>query len=453
LNINPKKKNDSKFFTLMNEVKIESRKQTFNVNHKSYNYQKNKLLAVPEDWETSLFEEVFAFLTTLPLSRKELTYSSDGIFNVHYGDIHTGTAKKILDFEEEATNIPTIKDGVKRKKNIDFVSDGDLIMVDASEDYDGIGECIEVKNVQEKEVTAGLHTFLLRPRDGMVRKGFGAYVFKNELVSKELKRIATGASVLGISKKELAKILIPLPPLPEQRQIAEILSTWDRGIEKTEQLIAALERRKKGLMQQLLTGKVRFEEFEEQWSWPKAESLFDKVSRKNYDAPLLSVTQEYGTIPRDMLDSKVTMPTGETSSFKLVKPGNFLISLRSFQGGLEYSKYKGLVSPAYTVLEASVNICEDYYKHYFKCHHFVGRLAVAVIGIRDGKQISYEDFKSLRIPHPPLMEQQKIANALNTCDQEIDQWQKKLERLKKEKQGLIQQLLSGKTRVKTNLIN
>jgi type I restriction enzyme, S subunit len=116
------------------------------------------------------------------------------------------------------------------------------------------------------------------------------------------------------------------------------------------------------------------------------------------------------------------MPDGDTEGYKLVTPGNFIISLRSFQGGLEYSNYRGLVSPAYTVIEPIIRILDDFYRQYFKSYDFIGHLAVAVIGIRDGKQISYSDFSFLKLPYPPIEEQQK--------------------------QGLIQQLLTGKVRVK-----
>src|SRR5690606_11710191 len=106
---------------------------------------------------------------------------------------------------------------------------------------------------------------------------------------------------------------------------------------------------------------------------------------------------------------RVVMPDGSTQGYKLVVPGNFIISLRSFQGGLEYSSYRGLVSPAYTVLEPIQSIDDEFYKQYYKSYDFIGHLAVAVIGIRDGKQISYEDFSFLKLPYPSLEEQQKIA--------------------------------------------
>ncbi|WP_166184831.1 restriction endonuclease subunit S [Providencia sp. M-8] len=256
---------------------------------------------------------------------------------------------------------------------------------------------------------------------------------------------------------ELCKQLpVPVPPLTEQSRIAQLLSAWNKAITTTEQLLVNSRQQKKALMQQLLTGKQRLLDkdgvrFSGEWEWLKASDLFKTVSKKNNsdDEELLAVTQDQGALPRSLLERRVVMPDGTTQGYKLVVPGNFIISLRSFQGGLEYSKYRGLVSPAYTVLEPIKQVDDNFFKHYYKSYNFIGHLAVAVIGIRDGKQISYADFSFLKLPYPSLEEQQKIAAVLSTADREIDTLQLKLDTLKQEKKALMQQLLTGKRRVKT----
>lgn len=258
-----------------------------------------------------------------------------------------------------------------------------------------------------------------------------------------------GGTMSHITKSDMEKRLIPLPPLAEQEKIAEILSTWDKAIEKQTQLIQKLELRKKGLMQQLLTGKKRLPGFIGEWKKVKAGLIFKSVSiRSNKQDILLSATQEHGVIPRDMLESRVTMPTGDLSSFKLVDVGDFVISLRSFEGGIEYSQYRGVVSPAYTVLKKALDVNSAFYKAYFKSNDFIQRLSVAVIGIRDGKQISYSDFAYIKIPFPALQEQTAIANILSSCDEEIRLAQDKLAAMKEQKKGLMQVLLTGRRRVK-----
>jgi type I restriction enzyme S subunit len=150
-----------------------------------------------------------------------------------------------------------------------------------------------------------------------------------------------------------------------------------------------------------------------------------------------------------MINGRVTMPSGETTSFKLVEPGNFVISLRSFQGGLEHSDYRGLVSPAYTVLRATREIDARFFRHYFRSADFIKRLSVAVIGIRDGKQVSFQDFCSIKIPFPPIAEQQAIAAVLDEGERELALLRDHAAIFKKQKRGLMQKLLTGQWRVKT----
>ncbi len=273
-----------------------------------------------------------------------------------------------------------------------------------------------------------------------------------------LRSYSQGGNQNNLSGSLVASIGIPLPPLPEQRRIAEILSTWDRAIEQTEKLIEAKKRLKKGLMQQLLTGKLRFPQFREQetvpdefpagWQTLKAGELFVRsTERGGPDDPVLSVMQEGGVVRRDSIDRKITATEGSTNTYKLVRPGDFVISLRSFQGGLEYSPLRGKVSPAYHVICARKAIVDDFYRHFFKSYWFVGHLATAVIGIRDGKQVSFGDFEFLRLPYPPLEEQEQIAKALGASDANVQTLKMQLEALKRQKKGLMQKLLTGTIRV------
>lgn len=277
------------------------------------------------------------------------------------------------------------------------------------------------------------------------------YYLNTPIIKSKIKSLATGTSgsMKNLSKGSLLALKLPLPPLPEQRAIAAVLATWDSAIDLTRRLIETKKARQKGLMQQLLSGKKRLDGFEGEWIRVKAGEIFESVSKKGFeDEELLSVTQDYGVIPRSSLEARVTMPSGNTKSFKLVEPGNFVISLRSFQGGLEFSKYRGVVSPAYTVLKPSTEIDDSFYRHYFKSYDFIGHLAVAVIGIRDGKQISYQDFCIVKIPFPTIEEQRAIAAVLSRGEAEIKQSEQYLATLQQQKKGLMQKLLTGEVRLK-----
>jgi type I restriction enzyme S subunit len=145
------------------------------------------------------------------------------------------------------------------------------------------------------------------------------------------------------------------------------------------------------------------------------------------------------------------MAESNSANFKLIKKGDFVISLRSFQGGLEYSSLEGLVSPAYHVIHPKLKISESYFRHFFKSYWFIGHLAITVIGIRDGKQVAFKDFSYLKFPFPAIKEQKRIGQVIDVLDENLFLYSRNLRSLQLQKKALMQQLLTGKTRVKVTL--
>lgn len=210
----------------------------------------SELGEIPEDWEVKTYGEVFTFLSTSTNSRADLSEGGDFGY-VHYGDIHTEWNNK-LDLNKE--RLPRISKNIVSSA---FVMDGDLIMADASEDYEGIGKTVEVFNVGDKQLVAGLHTFLLRDKEKALADGFRGYLHSIPAVKCSFDRLATGMKVYGISKKNLSSVCIPVPSLEEQTAIASILSDMDAEIEALEQRLSKTRQIKQGMMQELLTGKTR----------------------------------------------------------------------------------------------------------------------------------------------------------------------------------------------------
>ena len=196
--------------------------------------------------------------------------------------------------------------------------------------------------------------------------------------------------------------------------------------------------------QNKLIPELRFPEFEneDEWEYVNGNDLFEPISNKNHssDLPILAITQEQGAIPREMIDYNVSVTAKSIKSYKVVEIGDFIISLRSFQGGIEYSNYLGLCSPAYIILREKTDIIKDFYRHYFKSFPFIKDLNKNLEGIRDGKMISYKQFSEIFIPKPPIQEQQKIASCLSSLDELIEAHSQKLELLKDHKKGLMQNL-------------
>ncbi|HEX9928940.1 MAG TPA: restriction endonuclease subunit S [Pyrinomonadaceae bacterium] len=193
-----------------------------------------------------------------------------------------------------------------------------------------------------------------------------------------------------------------------------------------------------------LVPKLRFPEFNTngEWDYLNGDKLFEPIVNKihNSDLPILAVTQEQGAIPRNMIDYHVSVTEKSVESYKIVEVGDFIISLRSFQGGIEYSNYKGLCSPAYIILRKKVDLENNFYRHYFKSVPFIRDLNKNLEGIRDGKMISYKQFSEILIPKPKPKEQQKIADCFSSLDEVITAECQKMEVLKKHKKGLMQNL-------------
>jgi len=311
-----------------------------------------------------------------------------------------------------------------------------------------IGSTIGKVGLTAVDLTTNQQINAAIPKNGSVNKEYLYYALCD--IAPRVKRIAGVQAVPIINKTEFENQIIYLPAdIPEQKAIADLLSTWDEAIEKTERLIQVKEAKLKGQIQKLISQRC------DSWPHTKPKKIFDTITEKNFpDEELLSVTQDRGVIPRSMLEGRVMSPDGTTASYKLIKRGDFAISLRSFQGGIEYSNYQGIISPAYTVLRPKIELSSDFYRLFFKSYIFIEKyLNLAVIGIRDGKQISIPDFLSIKIPVPPLEQQKEIAETLSVCQHEIDLLKQLAEKYKTQKRGLMQKMLTGEWRVKPEIVN
>ena len=418
-------------------------------------YKETKVGIIPDDWEVVEIGKMFEFKNGL---NKEKSFFGHGKKIVNFTDVYNNRGIKVKDLKG-LVDVNTSE--LERYK----VNKGDVFFTRTSESIQDIGMSSVVLEAEEETVFSG---FVLRARakNDVLSLNFKKYCFSTNKARKEIVIKSSYTTRALTSGTLLNKVLIAIPENEEQEKIAEIISTWDKAIEIKEKLIEEKKEFKRGLMQKLLVGKLRFKEhvgnpnlqevkrysiLPEEWDTKKASSIFSNISTKNnHSEQLLSATQNNGVIPRDMLDGDVMSPSGDTKSYKLVEEGDFVISLRSFQGGIEYSCYQGIISPAYTVLKNKIPICKDFYRHLFKSRLFIDRLASSVIGIRDGKQISYDDFSFMFLPYPELKEQEKIADMLNNIDNIIEILKSELNQLNEQKIGLMQLLLTGIVRVEVD---
>ena len=191
--------------------------------------------------------------------------------------------------------------------------------------------------------------------------------------------------------------------------------------------------------------KLRFPGFDEPWSIYKAEELFKNVADKNHPMEtVLTIIQGKGTLPREQAGRNIHYDDASLANYKKVEQGDFIIHLRSFEGGLEMANEDGIVSPAYTILRCKKPHSSLFYEAYFHTDEFINHiLSKSVEGIRDGRQISYEAFKWLGLPYCDVSEQERIAQLFCTLSHRIEKQQQMVDALKKYKRGLFNQIFSA----------
>lgn len=196
-----------------------------------------------------------------------------------------------------------------------------------------------------------------------------------------------------------------------------------------------------------LVPEVRFKGFTDDWEQRKGKSIFYSKSNKDFpELIVLSATQDKGMIPRSSTGIDIKYEKKNLRGYKKVEPGDFIVHLRSFQGGFAYSDLTGIVSPAYTVFTfKQPEMFNNYFwKEKFTSYNFIQLLKKVTYGVRDGRSISYSDFLTLNEKFPVKVEQTKIADLFKIIDNLITLQQRKLEQLMQLKKAMLQQLFVDK---------
>ena len=253
-----------------------------------------------------------------------------------------------------------------------------------------------------------------------------------------------------LTAPQIANIQVLFPPLGEQRKIAEVLGVWDEAIEKQARLIEKLALRKRGLMQRLLSAKLRLTGFSEHWKIHKLQELFTERNETNRtDLPLLSITGDRGVILQTESEKRDTS-NDDKSKYKRIAKGDIgYNTMRMWQGRSALSGLEGIVSPAYTIVVPNTDVDGYYMSVLFKQPRLIYDFWTHSQGlVGDTLNCKYRDFGQVHICCPPLAEQKAITEVLTAADREIELAKEKLERLRRQKRGLMQQLLTGKRRIK-----
>lgn len=288
------------------------------------------------------------------------------------------------------------------------------------------------------------------------------------LLSKDFGVLYNGSAVPQINNGDIEPLLFPLPPLSEQRSIVSFLDAKcgkiDEWVTKKQKEVEHLQELKQRVIADAVTRGLNphvkmkatnipwLKEIPEHWEMRKMKYLFDERSEKNHpDEPMLSATQSEGVILQSKYQGRVVVVNTGFEGLKLVKVGDFVIHLRSFQGGIEYAHDRGIISAAYTILTPKYPEFSAYYKRLFKSSSFIDLLKICVTGIREGQNINYSKLKQFSIPVPPLSEQKQIVSYLDAKTSKIDKLianvTKEIDCIKEYKQRLISDVVTGQIKV------
>lgn len=274
----------------------------------------------------------------------------------------------------------------------------------------------------------------------------------------EFESIATGSTIKTIGLPYFKSLSILLPPLPEQRKIAAILSTWDDSLSTLARLIEAKRQQKRALAEQLLTGQRRLKGFEGEWETVRFGDVFSRVTRKNTEGNehALTISGTYGLIDqREFFNKRVA--ANDLSGYYLIRRGEFAYN-KSYSEGYDYGAIKrlnryeaGVVSTLYICF--ALNRAEadsDFYEHFFEANLLnEGIAGIAQEGARNHGllNVSVKDFFELDLPFPPFAEQQAIAAVLSALDTELSSLERLKASVQAQKRGLMDLLLTGRVRV------
>ncbi len=401
-----------------------------------------KLHPIPANWEVRSIKS----LSKKPVSNglyKQSEYYGQGISMIHMTEVFA------YDVIKDQTMPHVLLNEAEKEKHL--LNVGDLVFARRSLKPEGAGDVSIVYPPGEMTYESSIIRVSLNKSDACPE--FVFQYLKSEYGKAQMMTIVRQVAVSGITGGDLNNYQIPLPCINEQKKIAQLLSSWDKAIATTEKLIEICLKQKQALMQQLLTGKKRIDGCSDDWKHTKLKVLLNEVKLRNQDLVVdrvLSVTNHSGfVLPADQFSKRVA--SENVSNYKIVNRGQYgynpsRLNVGSFARLEDYDI--GILSPMYVVFSLNEEkLNSDFFYNWMQSNEAKQRIKNCTQGsVRDS--ISFDALSSISIKLPSLDEQEKIATVLKIADKEILAIQSRLDLLKQEKKALMQQLLTGKIRVK-----
>ena len=388
-----------------------------------------------DDWEQRKLLDIYQNIGNAFVGTATPYYVEQGHFYLESNNIKNG---QINHNSEVFIN----NDFYERQKD-KWLHTGDMVMVQS-------GHVGHAAVIPEKLDNSAAHALIMfRNAKVEIEPYLLNYQYQTSNSKKKIDNITTGNTIKHILASDMKQFTVDIPSIGEQQLVANYFIQLDELITLHQRKLEKLMNVKKSMLEKMFpkqgstVPEIRFNGFTQAWEQRKAKKLFISTADKGYpDLPVLSATQDRGMIRRDQNSINISHDKNNENGYKRVLPGQFVIHLRSFQGGFAHSRIEGITSPAYTIFGFSEPKKHDseYWKYVFTSKEFIRRLETVTYGIRDGRSISYDEFLTLDFFFPSVEEQEKISQYLDELTHLITLHQRKLEKLKNIKKSMLEKM-------------
>ncbi|SJN19000.1 Type I restriction-modification system, specificity subunit S [Marinilactibacillus psychrotolerans 42ea] len=409
---------------------------------KENKYPEIRFKGFTEAWEQRKLDELVLRKKSYPLSRSIETPNSTGYKYIHYGDIHT----RVADIININSKLPNINSG-----NYELLNEGDLVLADASEDYQGIAMPSLLAFTPEYKLVAGLHTIVLRPKKEKVDPMFLYYLIKSPIFRKYGYRIGTGMKVFGISITNVLKFESLFPNLKEQQKISSFLNSLDSALALHQQKVDKLEKLKKAYLQDIFPKKeempmISFSNNQGTWKIRKFKDFIKKTGKNNKEGKdyyAYSVSNKLGLVKQSEQFEGSRLDDLSKTDYKIVLPGEFVYNpARINVGSIAYNDSETIiiVSSLYVVLKMNELLNNGYILSIIATSDFINEVKRNTEGsVRE--YLFFNSFRNIKFPYlNSTSDQKKIGLFFQDLNKIITLTRKKVDKLKKIKKAYLQKM-------------
>ena len=353
------------------------------------------------------------------ISKDQLSETGESC--ILYGELYTKYKSEVISNVVSKTNIESTN-LVRSKANDVIIPSSGETAIDIS-----TARCVPYDNIL---LGGDLNIIRLKDQDGR----FFSYQL-NGVRKLDIAQIAQGVSVVHLYGESLKRLRVRYPSKSEQEKISSLLSVLDERIETQNRIIEDFKSLSDVICERLYTPSEK-----ESWQTYKYTDLFSVSNERNSKLQytnVLSASQEYGMIERNELNIDIKFEASSITNYKIVRPNQYVIHLRSFQGGFAYSEKTGVCSPAYTILVPNEKLSTAFLKYYFILKKFIDSLRIVTYGIRDGRSISVEEFLQLKVAIPDITRQQNVVRVMQLWEEKIRTEEEYLSKLQQQKKYLL----------------